>query len=65
MKRKILAALLASTMVLSLVGCGSGSDGAAATTDTQDAASTEEAATTDDAAAADSEAASGDQTLTV
>lgn len=52
-------------MVLSLVGCGSGSDGAAATTDTQDAASTEEAATTDDAAAADSEAASGDQTLTV
>lgn len=65
MKRKILAALLASTMVLSLVGCGSGSDGAAATTDTQDAAATEEAATTDDAAAADSEAASGDQTLTV
>ena len=65
MKRKILAALLASTMVLSLVGCGSGSDGAAATTETQDAASTEEAATTDDAAAADSEAASGDQTLTV
>lgn len=52
-------------MVLSLVGCGSGSDGAAATTDTQDAAATEEAATTDDAAAADSEAASGDQTLTV
>ena len=52
-------------MVLSLVGCGSGSDGAVATTDTQDAASTEEAATTDDAAAADSEAASGDQTLTV
>lgn len=52
-------------MVLFLVGCGSGSDGAAATTDTQDAASTEEAATTDDAAAADSEAASGDQTLTV
>ena len=43
-------------MVLSLVGCGSGSDGAAATTDTQDAATEEaatEAATTDDAAAAE------------
>lgn len=66
MKRKILAALLASTMVLSLVGCGSGSDGAAATTDTQDAATEEaatEEATTDDAAAA--EAAGGEQTLTV
>lgn len=53
-------------MVLSLVGCGSGSDGAAATTDTQDAATEEaatEEATTDDAAAA--EAAGGEQTLTV
>ena len=55
MKRKILAALLASTMVLSLVGCGSGSDGAAATTDTQDAA-TEEAATEEAAPAAEAEA---------
>lgn len=57
MKRKILAALLASTMVLSLVGCGSGSDGAAASTSTQDAAATEDTAAT--------EAAGGEQTLTV
>lgn len=57
MKRKILAALLASTMVLSLVGCGSGSDGAATSTSTQDAAATEDTAAT--------EAAGGEQTLTV
>ena len=63
MKRKILAALLASTMVLSLVGCGSGSDGAATSTSTQDAAATEDTAATDDAAA--TEAAGGEQTLTV
>lgn len=63
MKRKILAALLASTMVLSLVGCGSGSDGAAASTSTQDAAATEDTAATDDGAA--TEAAGGEQTLTV
>lgn len=49
MKRKILAALLASTMVLSLVGCGSGSDGADSAAPAQDAAATEEAAPAEDA----------------
>lgn len=60
MKRKILAALLASTMVLSLVGCGSGSDGADSAAPAQDAAATEEAAPAEDGAAA-----GGEETLTV
>ncbi len=63
MKRKILAALLASTMVLSLVGCGSGSDGASTeSAGTEDAAATESAGTEDAAA---TEAAGGEETLTV
>lgn len=60
MKRKILAALLASTMVLSLVGCGSGSDGADSAAPAQDTAATEEAAPAEDGAAA-----GGEETLTV
>lgn len=74
MKRKILAALLASTMVLSLAGCGG--NGGAASTDSGTAATTDEAAapaaddTADDAAtsAADdaaAPAAEGEETLTV
>lgn len=77
MKRKILAALLASTMVLSLVGCGG--NGGAASTDSGAAATTDEAApAADDAAApaaddaaepaaddAAAPAAEGEETLTV
>ncbi|MCM1124066.1 MAG: extracellular solute-binding protein, partial [Eubacterium sp.] len=71
MKRKILAALMASTMILSLVGCGGGND--AASTDSA-APAAEEAAPADDAAPAEEEApaddaaapaAEGGQTLTV
>lgn len=70
MKRKFLAALLASTMVLSLVGCGSGSDEAASATTTEDAAATEETTTTEDAAEEEapaemSAAAEGENKLTV
>lgn len=74
MKRKILAALLASTMVLSLAGCGGGSaetpaaDSGAAT----EAPAAEEApaadsgaAAAEEAPAADAAAAGGEQTLTV
>ena len=63
MKRKILAALMATTMILSLVGCG-GND--AATTDSAATATDEAAPAADDAAApADDAAAGGEQTLTV
>lgn len=70
MKRKFLAALLASTMVLSLVGCGSGSDEAASATTTEEAAATEETTTTEDAAEEEapaemSAAAEGENKLTV
>lgn len=69
MKRKILAALLASTMVLSLAGCGSGSSDSSTAAPAEDgaAAAEEEAAPAEDTgdAAAEETAASGDQTLTV
>lgn len=69
MKRKILAALLASTMVLSLVGCGSGSDGAATSASTENAATEDTAvaenAGTEDAGTEDAAAAGGAETLTV
>lgn len=73
MKRKILAVLLASTMIVSLVGCGNGSSGSAgsdsgaAASDGGAAASDGGAAAADDggAAAADSGAAAGDNALTV
>ncbi len=64
MKKKVLATLLATTMVFGLAACGSSSD--SASTDTaNDAATTDDAATadttaTDDAAAADDSASSGD-----
>ena len=71
MKRKILAALLASTMVLSLVGCGGGSaeapaapaadSGAAEEAPAADSGAAEEAPAADAAA----DAAGGDETLTV
>ena len=68
MKRKILAALLASTMVLSLVGCGGGSAEAPAAPAADSGAATEEAPTAEEAPAADAEApaaAGGEETLTV
>ncbi|MBC5713055.1 ABC transporter substrate-binding protein [Roseburia sp. BX1005] len=64
MKKKVLATLLATTMVFGLAACGNSSD--SASTDTaNDAATTDDAATadttaTDDAAAADDSASSGD-----
>ena len=64
MKKKVLATLLATTMVFGLAACGGSSD--SASTDTaNDAATTDDAATadttaTDDAAAADDSASSGD-----
>lgn len=64
MKKKVLATLLATTMVFGLAACGSSSD--SASTDTaNNAATTDDAATadttaTDDAAAADDSASSGD-----
>ena len=64
MKKKVLATLLATTMVFGLAACGDSSD--SASTDTaNDAATTDDAATadttaTDDAAAADDSASSGD-----
>ena len=64
MKKKVLATLLATTMVFGLAACGRSSD--SASTDTaNDAATTDDAATadttaTDDAAAADDSASSGD-----
>lgn len=64
MKKKVLATLLATTMVFGLAACGSSSD--SASTDTaNDAATTDDAATadttaTDDAAAADDSTSSGD-----
>ena len=64
MKKKVLATLLATTMVFGLAACDSSSD--SASTDTaNDAATTDDAATadttaTDDAAAADDSASSGD-----
>ncbi len=68
MRRKILAALLASTMILSLVGCGG--DGGAASTDNAAAPAADDASSADDTAApaaddAAAPAAEGDQTLTV
>lgn len=65
MKRKILAALLATTMILSLVGCGG--DGAASTDSAAPAADDAAAPATDDSATDDAAApaASGEQTLTV
>ena len=66
MKRKILAALMATTMILSLVGCG-GNDGAAATdggsAPAADSAADDSAAPAADDAAAP--AADGEETLTV
>ena len=64
MKKKVLATLLATTMVFGLAACGNSSD--SASTDTaNNAATTDDAATadttaTDDAAAADDSASSGD-----
>lgn len=64
MKKKVLATLLATTMVFGLAACGNSPD--SASTDTaNDAATTDDAATadttaTDDAAAADDSASSGD-----
>lgn len=64
MKKKVLATLLATTMVFGLAACGNSSD--SASTDTaNDATTTDDAATadttaTDDAAAADDSASSGD-----
>ena len=64
MKKKVLATLLATTMVFGLAACGDSSD--SDSTDTaNDAATTDDAATadttaTDDAAAADDSASSGD-----
>ena len=74
MKRKILAALLASTMILSLVGCGG--NGGSASTDNAAAPAADDAAApaaddaADDAAApaaddAAAPAAEGEETLTV
>ena len=73
MKRKILAALLASTMVLSLVGCGGGSAETPAAPAADSGAATEEAApaadsgdaAAEEAPAADASAAGGEETLTV
>ena len=70
MKRKILAAVLASTMILSLAGCGGGSADSAGTADTGAAADSGASADTEAAAdtgAADSgdTAAAGGETLTV
>ncbi len=69
MKRKILAALLASTMVVSLVGCGSGSEEAASTAATEDTAAAEETTAEDtaeeEASAEMSAAAAGENKLTV
>lgn len=71
MKRKILAALLASTMVLSLAGCGGGSDAPAAdngTAATEEAPAAEapaaDSGAAEEAPAADA-AAGGEETLTV
>ncbi|MCD7725822.1 MAG: extracellular solute-binding protein [Clostridiales bacterium] len=64
MKRKILAALLASTMVVSLVGCGSGSEEAASTAATEDTAAAEDTAE-EEAPAEMSAAAAGENKLTV
>lgn len=64
MKKKVLATLLATTMVFGLAACGNSSD--SASTDTaNNAATTDDAATadttaTDDATAADDSASSGD-----
>ena len=64
MKKKVLATLLATTMVFGLAACGNSSD--SASTDTaNNAATTDDATTadttaTDDAAAADDSASSGD-----
>ena len=64
MKKKVLATLLATTMVFGLAACGNSSD--SASTDTaNNAATTDDTATadttaTDDAAAADDSASSGD-----
>lgn len=65
MKRKILAVLLASTMIVSLVGCGNGSSGSAGSDG--GAASSDGGAAADDggAAAADSGASAGGNSLTV
>ena len=62
MKRKILAALLASTMILSLVGCG-GNGGSASTDNAAAPAADDTAAPASDDAAAP--AAEGGETLTV
>ena len=68
MKRKILAALLASTMVLSLVGCGGGSAETPAAP-AADSGAAEEAPAADSGAAEEAPAADaaagGDETLTV
>lgn len=67
MKRKILAALLASTMVLSLVGCGGGSAAPAAEAPAADSGAAEAPAADSGAAeeAPAADAAAGDETLTV
>lgn len=71
MKRKILAALLASAMIISLAGCGGSSDSSSSSSDSG-AAATDNSAAADsgssDTAAADSgssDAASGGHTLTL
>ena len=64
MKRKILAALLASTMVLSLVGCGGGSAETPAAP-AADSGAAEEAPAADSGAAEEAPATAGGGTLTV
>ena len=64
MKKKVLATLLATTMVFGLAACGSSSDSASTDTannaTTTDDAATADTTATDDAAAADDSASSGD-----
>ena len=64
MKKKVLATLLATTMVFGLAACGNSSDSASTDTannaTTTDDATTADTTATDDAAAADDSASSGD-----